>query len=307
MLHSSPGCRSVWMQIKADRTFKASRIICWPVPYRPVTSFVMQKMQKNQEQVRSTGFDLANIHFQFLKIARSAFSGGSGRSGRGLGRSGRGVRVERVCFGDLIMPHHGTDYKNAESRSSAAQQDTYPNRETVFNYERALLECASGSQQAVGEIYAREKDQLRAVAHGIVQDMSRAEDVIHDAFALILRFARDFDPERGSARGWIYAIVRNRALKTREKARRELAFEGDTLSAICERGEHVPNPASCIPDSMALRTILDQLEPNRRASVLLAIIDGRTHEEIAGYLRVPVGTVKAWIRRELMAMRRRLE
>jgi RNA polymerase sigma-70 factor (ECF subfamily) len=92
-----------------------------------------------------------------------------------------------------------------------------------------------------------------------------------------------------------------------ENARRELALEEDTLNAICEWEQTVPNPASRILDSMALRTMLDQLEPNRRASLLLAIIDGRTHEEIAEYLRVPVGTVKAWIRRELMAMRRRLE
>jgi len=205
------------------------------------------------------------------------------------------------------MPHHGTDYTNPESRSSAAHQDTYANRETVFNYESALLDCASGSQSAVGEIYAREKDQLRAVAHGIVHDMSRAEDVIHDAFALILRFARDFDPARGSARAWIYAIVRNTALKVQAGARREFALQNETLNAICERERTLPNPASCIPDSMALRTMLDQLEPKRRASVLLAIIDGRTHEEIAVYLRVPVGTVKAWIRRELMAMRRQLE
>jgi RNA polymerase sigma-70 factor, ECF subfamily len=206
-----------------------------------------------------------------------------------------------------MMPHHCTDCIDGKSRSSAAHHDTHATRETVFSYERALLECASGSQSAVGEIYALEKDHLRAVAHGIVHDMSRAEDVIHDAFALILRFARDFDPIRGSARGWIYAIVRNTALKVQAKARRELAFEDATLNAICEREQILPNPASRIPDSMALRTMLNQLEPNRRASVLLAIIDGRTHEEIALHLRVPVGTVKAWIRRELMAMRRKLE
>lgn len=205
------------------------------------------------------------------------------------------------------MPHHGTDFATVESRSSTAQQDTHLNGETVFNYEMALLECASGSQSAVGEIYAREKDQLRAVAHRIVHDRSRAEDVIHDAFAQILRFAKDFDPARGSARGWIYAIVRNTALKVQANAKRELALQEDTLNAICEREQTIPNPASCIPDSMALRAMLDQLEPNRRASVLLAIIDGRTHEEIAKYLRVPVGTVKAWIRRELMGMRRQLE
>ena len=178
---------------------------------------------------------------------------------------------------------------------------------TSLNYETALLECASGSRSAVGQIYAREKDQLRAIAHRIVRDKSRAEDVIHDAFAQILRYANNFDPARGSARGWIYAIVRNTALKAQENASRELALEDHRLNAICEREQAVPNPASFVADSMTLRTMLDQLEPKRRASLLLAIIDGRTHEEIAEYLRVPVGTVKAWIRRELVAMRRQLE
>jgi RNA polymerase sigma-70 factor, ECF subfamily len=191
----------------------------------------------------------------------------------------------------LTVPHQGAGLKS----------------ETALNYETALLECASGSRSAVGKIYAREKAQLRAVAQRIVRDKSRAEDVIHDAFAQILRYANNFDPARGSARGWIYAIVRNTALKMQENARRELALEDDVLSAICEREQTVPNPASRIADSMTLRTMLDQLEPKRRASLLLAIIDGRTHEEIAECLRVPVGTIKAWIRRELVAMRRQLE
>jgi RNA polymerase sigma-70 factor, ECF subfamily len=205
------------------------------------------------------------------------------------------------------MPHHGAEFTKAESRSGAAQDDTYLNCETALSYETALIECAAGSQSAVGKIYAREKDQLRAVAHRIVHDRSRAEDVIHDAFAQILRCAKSFDPARGSARGWIYTIVRNTALKVQENARREFALEEHTLNAVCEREQRGPNPASRIPDSMTLRTMLDQLEPKRRASLLLAIIDGRTHEEIAKYLQVPVGTVKAWIRRELVAMRRQLE
>lgn len=205
------------------------------------------------------------------------------------------------------MPHQRAGFTKAKSHSAAAQGDPYLNCETALNYETALLECASGSQSAVGKIYAREKNQLRAVADRIVHDRSCAEDVIHDAFAQILRDAKNFDPARGSARGWIYAIVRNTALKTHENARRELALKDDTLNAICEREQTVANPASCIPDSITLRTMLDQLEPKHRASLLLAIIDGRTHQEIAEYLRVPVGTVKAWIRRELVAMRRQLE
>ena len=221
------------------------------------------------------------------------------------------LRVKAVSFlpfsGDFGMPHQCVPLTNAKPYSGAARPGNYFNRETPLNYETALLECASGSQSAVGKIYAREKEQLRAMAHRIVHDRSRSEDVIHDAFAQILRYAKDFDPARGSARGWIYAIVRNTALKMRQNARRELALEDDALNAICAREQIVPNPASCIPESMTLRTMLDQLEPQRRASLLLAIVDGRTHEEISEYLRVPVGTVKAWIRRELVAMRRQLE
>jgi RNA polymerase sigma-70 factor (ECF subfamily) len=205
------------------------------------------------------------------------------------------------------MPHQVASFTKSEAHDSAPQNDNYLNCEKTLNYETALLECASGSQSAVGKIYALEKDQLRAVAHRIVHDVSRAEDVIHDAFAQILRDAKHFDPARGCARGWIYAIVRNTALKMQKSARRELTLENETLTAICEREQTVANPASYIPDSITLRIMLDQLEPKRRASLLLAIIDGRTHEEIAEYLRVPVGTVKAWIRRELVAMRRQLE
>jgi RNA polymerase sigma-70 factor (ECF subfamily) len=205
------------------------------------------------------------------------------------------------------MSRQAVNVTKTELYSGTTRDDTYLNSETALNYTTALLECASGSRSAIGKIYAQEKDQLRAMAHRIVHDRSRAEDVIHDAFAQILRYAKNFDPARGSARGWISTIVRNAALKMQENARRELALKDDALDAIHAREQTVPNPASCIPDSMTLRTMLDQLEPKHRASLLLAIIDGRTHEEIAEYLRVPVGTVKAWIRRELMAMRRQLE
>jgi len=205
------------------------------------------------------------------------------------------------------MSRQAVNVTKTELYSGTTRDDTYLNSETALNYTTALLECASGSRSAIGKIYAQEKDQLRAMAHRIVHDRSRAEDVIHDAFAQILRYAKNFDPARGSARGWIYTIVRNAALKMQENARRELALKDDALDAIHAREQTVPNPASRIPDSMTLRTMLDQLEPKHRASLLLAIIDGRTHEEIAEYLRVPVGTVKAWIRRELVAMRRQLE
>ena len=56
------------------------------------------------------------------------------------------------------MPHQRAGLTKAKSNSGAARVDTYLDCGTALNYETALLECASGSQSAVGKIYAREKD-----------------------------------------------------------------------------------------------------------------------------------------------------
>jgi RNA polymerase sigma-70 factor (ECF subfamily) len=175
-----------------------------------------------------------------------------------------------------------------------------------LNYEMALRECAAGRRASLAKVYARERSRLCAVAHRIVRDRDHAEDVIHEAFAQILRDARDFDTARGSARAWIHAIVRNTALKARQSAAREVTLEEDKLVSICDRQQQRAQELPPVAESAELQLCLEQLEPRRRASLMLAIIDGHTHAEIARYLGVPIGTVKAWIRRELIALRAKL-
>jgi RNA polymerase sigma-70 factor (ECF subfamily) len=48
---------------------------------------------------------------------------------------------------------------------------------------------------------------------------------------------------------------------------------------------------------------LEQLEPVRRNCVLHAYVDGYSHLEISRKLDAPLGTVKAWIKRSLVALR----
>jgi RNA polymerase sigma-70 factor (ECF subfamily) len=119
-----------------------------------------------------------------------------------------------------------------------------------------------------------------------------------------LRDARSFDPRRGSARSWVYAIVRNTALKRLRKHGHEYTLDSDALMAI--QDAELSTDVERVTDYTALRTCLDALEPQRRASLILAFIDGRTHAEIADYLGVPIGTVKSWIRRELVNLREHL-
>src|SRR5262245_40667937 len=187
--------------------------------------------------------------------------------------------------------------KNAHAAPPASEQ----------NYEAALADCAAGERAAVAKIYQFEHRKLRGVVGRIVRDRSAVEDVIHDAFVQILRDAASFDPARGSARTWIYAIVRNTALKRMRNAGRELATADEKLKDICDSNQLALDEDGKRAEYAALRDCLVALSPQRRATLVLAIIDGRTHAEVAACLGVPLGTVKSWIRRELVALRAQLK
>lgn len=48
---------------------------------------------------------------------------------------------------------------------------------------------------------------------------------------------------------------------------------------------------------------MEQLEPVRRNCIFHAYVDGYSHQEIAQKIGAPLGTVKAWIKRSLTALR----
>ena len=56
-------------------------------------------------------------------------------------------------------------------------------------------------------------------------------------------------------------------------------------------------------DARRLKGCLDELQPMQRNAVCLAYLNGLTHEEVAGTLAAPLGTVKSWVRRGLESLK----
>lgn len=176
-----------------------------------------------------------------------------------------------------------------------------------FDYEAALGACAAGERNALHRIYQREGGRLLGVALRIVRRRDVAEDVVHDAFVRIWERASSFDPARGSGRGWIYSIVRHGALNHVRDHAREVPV-GDALAD--EGGDDAaataPDPYHQVllgSESGQLYECLGRLDAPKRSSILLAYLEGCTHSEIAERLSTPLGTVKAWIRRGLQALK----
>ena len=166
-----------------------------------------------------------------------------------------------------------------------------------FDYESALEACARGERFALRAIYDRESRWLLGVVLRIVRNRETAQDVLQDAFVLIWQRADRFQRALGSGRGWIYTVVRHRALDEARRVVREVAV-GDDLEALADR---VPTPDAEPIDG--LERCLAALDAKKRACVIEAFVEGRTHEEIATRLAAPLGSVKTWIRRGLISLR----
>ncbi|MDD3354992.1 sigma-70 family RNA polymerase sigma factor [Zoogloea sp.] len=181
-----------------------------------------------------------------------------------------------------------------------------------FDYEAALLACAAGKQAALRALYEQEGARLLGVVQRIVRDRALAEDVLHDACLNIWTRAGSFDPFRGSARGWIYSVTRNLALNAVRDGRREVGMDDEMVQALdvreaLEAWHDTTDAFDWRASAGRMEGCLEQLEPVRRNCILHAYVDGLSHGEIARRLEAPLGTVKAWIRRSLGALRECME
>jgi RNA polymerase sigma factor (sigma-70 family) len=183
-----------------------------------------------------------------------------------------------------------------------------PEPDPDFDYDAALTACVEGDQAALRRLYDHEGARLLGVAQRIVRDAALAEDIVHDAFINFWTRAASFDSSKGSARGWLYTVTRHLALNAVRDNRREIAVDDETAIALDAQAslDNWRDRADSFSWRFSTGHIwrcLEQLEPVRRNCILHAYVDGLSHSEIAQRLDAPVGTVKAWIKRSLGALR----
>jgi RNA polymerase sigma-70 factor (ECF subfamily) len=177
-------------------------------------------------------------------------------------------------------------------------------RNADFDHEAALLACARGDRAALKSLYDREARWLLGVVLRIVRDRAAAEDVLQDAFLQVWRRAETYRPELGSARGWIYTVVRHQALSEVRKPARELALDDEALAAAVEHhSASTWDTGGFTSEAAALTPCLEALDDAKRNSIVLAFVEGYTHDQIAKALGTPLGTVKSWIRRGLQSLK----
>ena len=173
----------------------------------------------------------------------------------------------------------------------------------------ALIDrVAARDELAFKALYEHSASKLYGLAMRVVGNREWAEDVLQEAFLNIWRAAADYRAHLSPPMAWMGLIVRSRALdflRRRSAERAQVTQELDEVLESSLEGDS-PNPMDTTLASQqarALHQCLNRLEHQQREVVSLAYLRDLSHSELATQLRLPLGTVKTWIRRGLEQLR----
>jgi RNA polymerase sigma-70 factor (ECF subfamily) len=155
-------------------------------------------------------------------------------------------------------------------------------------------------ERDVREAYAAHAAELYGFAVRSLADPGLAEEAVQETFLRAWRAGERFDPQIGSLRTWLFAILRNVVIDLgRARASRPAVAEGGIEPSVEPFGEALL--AWQIEEAM--RRIGDQ----HRQVLVETYYRGRPYAEVAKELGVPEGTVKSRVYYGLRALRVVLE
>jgi RNA polymerase sigma-70 factor (ECF subfamily) len=172
----------------------------------------------------------------------------------------------------------------------------------------ALVGAGGGDRNALQTVYRLTSAKLFAVCLRILGERSEAEDALQEVFMAVWLKAAAFDPALSSPMTWLIAIARNRAidhLRVRGQHRRMGPIE--EVAELTDDKAPADVALQSEQEQAQLRRCLDGLADHERAALRGAFFDGNTYEELAERMKVPLGTVKSWIRRAMIKLKACLE
>ena len=193
----------------------------------------------------------------------------------------------------------------------ADRPDTASDRNAALT--RALSAVAMGERAALSRLYQLCSAHLFGVILRINPDRAQAEDLLQDVFVNIWRAASGFDAARAQPMTWLTSIARNRAIDSLRRQKTEVATLTRKASADEEDDDlldampsDAAGPLELLVQAAAVREVshcVGELTAEQQQCVALAYYQGLSHAEVAQHLAQPLGTVKSWVRRALIALK----
>lgn len=172
---------------------------------------------------------------------------------------------------------------------------------------RLLLSIARKDRQAFQLLYGQIASRLFGLCLKLAGQRELAEEALQETFIQIWHHAGEYHSDRGTPLGWMMTIARYRTLDLMRSRKVRQTAGDEQLEQLADHRAGPLDHSLRNAGSAQLTGCLEELSEVQRDSILLSYYRGFTHDELAEALSSPIGTVKSWIRRGLMALKRCLE
>lgn len=171
-----------------------------------------------------------------------------------------------------------------------------------------LTETAAANRQAFHQLYQQTSPKLFALCLTLTHNNhSLAEDILQDAYLKIWMKAKQFDQNKGNAVTWMSRVTINLFYdRMRSQRTKPVIVESETDYESLHYCSKEPSLLETLDQRQLIdqfNDTLEQLPEKQRTCIEMFVKFGFTHQEVARQTQVPLGTVKAWIRRTLKAFR----
>ncbi len=175
-----------------------------------------------------------------------------------------------------------------------------------------------GREPAFRELIRRYERPVFSLIYRMVRDSTVAEDLAQDSFIKVLNHLDKYRPEFKFS-SWLFKIANNVAIDhLRRRQLDTVSMDGSPHAVTVDEVEssriELSDQAESPLDELASRELgeaieeaIGQLRPEYRNCIMLRHVEGRSYEEIAATLDLPLGTVKTYIHRARHQLREALE
>ncbi|MFO1035069.1 MAG: sigma-70 family RNA polymerase sigma factor [Hyphomicrobiales bacterium] len=162
---------------------------------------------------------------------------------------------------------------------------------------------ALGDRTAFRALYDATSAKLFGVCLRVMKNRNDAEDVLQEVYVKIWHNAGKFTVSGYSPITWLVAVARHQAIDRLRRVRPQTAEMADA-EHVADNAASPEQQALMVSEATRLRSCLDQLSPGQAEAVKAAYMEGYSYQELADRLNQPLNTVRTWLRRSLINLRK---
>ncbi len=168
-----------------------------------------------------------------------------------------------------------------------------------------LNRIASGDKTAVKDCLKQYSGLVWSLAKRMLPDQNDAEDAVQDIFIDVWKNAERFDENQSSETTFVAMLARRRLIDRLRKSNRQPNF--DSLEDVTfEPSKRTDLDIHTTIEAKEAAEAVRDLRPEQQQVLFLSICQGLSHQEIADFTGMPIGTVKTHARRGLIEVRETL-